>query len=57
MTPSVKLAEEDLHANEPIIADYIFPNDHLFTTLATKLILGEDSPALKDDRVSIYRFT
>lgn len=54
--PSVKLAEAEIREEGTIIADYQFPNMELFSKLATKLVLGEDSPAIKEDRVSYLIF-
>lgn len=51
--PSVKIAEQEIHNEEPIVPDYIFPNSKLFTKLATELLLGENSSALKEERVSL----
>lgn len=50
--PAVKLAEKEIHDEEPIIADYLFPKFFEFSKLSAKLILGENSSAIKEDRVS-----
>lgn len=48
----MKQAEKEIHDEAPIIPEYSFPGFELYTNLATKLILGDDSPALKENRVS-----
>lgn len=50
--PAVRFAEQEIHDEQPIIADYLFPNYYEFSKLSAKLILGETSPAIKDNRVS-----
>lgn len=52
--PSVRMAEQELHDEQPIIADYLYPNSQLFTVLASQLILGEDNPVYKENRVSLF---
>lgn len=54
--PSVQLAEREIHSEQAIIPDYGFPGSDNFTKLATQLLLGEDSPAIKEGRVSIQEF-
>lgn len=49
--PAVSLAEQEIHDEQPIIADYLFPKFYDFPFLSAKLLLGENNPAIKDDRV------